>query len=103
MFSSFKKNIKFLGLNEQAQKFALGSFDLKFYRLTKINGKFGELHHINMAGTLASTPDFKQVEEYESDWDDSDNDVDIELEELVIGEPMMTSKVRKTSQGLDEV
>ena len=43
------------------------------------------------------------MEEYESDWDDSDNDVDIELEELVICEPMMTSKVRKTSQGLDKV
>ena len=27
------------GLNEQAQKFGLGSFDLKFYRLTKISGK----------------------------------------------------------------
>ena len=40
LFSSFKKNIiEFLGLNEQAQKFGLGSFDLKFYRLTKINGK----------------------------------------------------------------
>ena len=35
-----KKNIsEFLGLNEQAQRFGLGSFDLKFYRLTKINGK----------------------------------------------------------------
>ena len=40
LFSSFQKNIiEFLGLNEQAQKFGLGSFDLKFYRLTKINGK----------------------------------------------------------------
>ena len=40
LFSSFRKNIiEFLGLNEQAQKFGLGSFDLKFYRLTKINGK----------------------------------------------------------------
>ena len=38
-FRRSKKNIKFLGLNEQAQKFALGSFDLKVYRLTKINGK----------------------------------------------------------------
>ena len=39
-FSSFQKNImEFLGLNEQAQKFGLGSFDLKFYHLTKINGK----------------------------------------------------------------
>ena len=28
-----------LGLKEQAQKLGLGSFDLKFYRLTKINGK----------------------------------------------------------------
>ena len=40
LFSSFQKNIiEFLGLNEQAQKFGLGSFDLKFYHLTKINGK----------------------------------------------------------------
>ena len=39
-FRRSKKNIiEFLGLNEQAQKFGLGSFDLKFYRLTKINGK----------------------------------------------------------------
>ena len=35
LFSSFQ----FLGLNEQAQVFGLGSFDLKFYRLTKINRK----------------------------------------------------------------
>ena len=27
------------GLNEQAQKFGFGSFGLKFYCLTKINGK----------------------------------------------------------------
>ena len=40
LFSSFQKNIiEFLGLNEQAQKFGLESFDLKFYYLTKINGK----------------------------------------------------------------
>ena len=40
LFSSFQKNvIEFLGLNEQAQKFGLGSFDQKFHRLTKINGK----------------------------------------------------------------
>ena len=40
LFSSFQKNIiEFLGLNEQAQKFGLGSFDLKFYRLKNINGK----------------------------------------------------------------
>ena len=40
LFSSFQKNIiGFLGLNEQAQKFGLGSFDLKFYRLKNINGK----------------------------------------------------------------
>ena len=40
LFSSFQKNIiEFLGLNEQAQKFGLRSFDLKFYRLMKINGK----------------------------------------------------------------
>ena len=40
LFSSFQKNIiEFLGLNVQAHKFGLGSFDLTFYRLTKINGK----------------------------------------------------------------
>ena len=40
LFSSFQKDIiEFLGLNEQAQKFGLASFDLKFYRLTKINCK----------------------------------------------------------------
>ena len=40
LFSSFQNNfIEFPGLNEQAQKFGLGSFDLKFYRLTKISGK----------------------------------------------------------------
>ena len=42
LFSSFQKNIiEFLGLNEQTQKFGLGSFDLIFYTLTKImiNGK----------------------------------------------------------------
>ena len=40
LFSSFQKHIiEFLGLNEQAQKFGLGTFDLTFYRLTKINGK----------------------------------------------------------------
>ena len=39
-FSAFRKNvIDFLGLNEQAKKFSLGSFDLKFYRHAKIRGK----------------------------------------------------------------
>ena len=47
LFSSFQKNIiEFLGLNEQAQKFVLGSFDLKLYRLTRINGK-GENYAIS--------------------------------------------------------
>ena len=46
--------------------------------------------------TLASTADFNQVEEYESDSDDSDNDlVDIESTELVIGKPIMTRFVRQ--------
>ena len=40
--------------------------------------------------TLASTADFNQVEEYESDSDDIDHDADIESEELVIGKPIMT-------------
>ena len=35
--------------------------------------------------TLASTADFNQVEEYESDLGDSDNDVDSESEEVVSG------------------
>ena len=38
--STFKKNvIDFLGLNEQATKFGLRSFDLKLYHLAKISGK----------------------------------------------------------------
>ena len=45
--------------------------------------------------TLASTADFNQVEEYESDSDDSDNDVVIESDELVIGKPIMTRSVRQ--------
>ena len=46
LFSSFQKNIsEFLGLNEQAQKFGSGSFDLKFYRLTKINGRMTPYQH----------------------------------------------------------
>ena len=36
-----------------------------------------------------------QVEEYESDSDDIDNDVDIESEELVIGKPIMTRSGRQ--------
>jgi len=54
LFSSFQKNIiELLRLNEQAQKFGLGSFDLKFYPLTKINvsadNYAAELRHINTA------------------------------------------------------
>ena len=45
--------------------------------------------------TLASTADFNQVEEYESDSDDRDNDVDIESEVLVIGKPIMTRSGRQ--------
>ena len=44
---------------------------------------------------LASIADFNQVEEYESDSDGSDNDVDIESEELVIGKPIMTRPGRQ--------
>ena len=41
--SAFKRNlIDFLGLNNQAKKFALGSFDLKLYRLVKFSGKTGK-------------------------------------------------------------
>ncbi|KAL9958420.1 hypothetical protein ACROYT_G035430 [Oculina patagonica] len=40
LFSSFNKHvIEFLGLNEQAKKYGLGSFDLKLYRLARINDK----------------------------------------------------------------
>ena len=43
-FSAFRKNvIDFLGLNEQAKKFSLGSFDLKFYRLAKITENYSIL------------------------------------------------------------
>ena len=42
-----------------------------------------------------STADFNHVEEYESNSDDSDNEVDIESEELVIGNPRMTRSGRK--------
>ena len=52
--------------------------------------------------TLASTADFNQLEGYEGDSDDSNNDVDIVSEELVIGKPI-TDKVWKKSQGLDRV
>ena len=45
--------------------------------------------------TLASTADFNQVEEYESDSGDSDNDVDFESEELVIDKPKMTRSGRQ--------
>ena len=45
--------------------------------------------------TLASTADFNQVEEYESDSGDSDNGVDIESEELVIGKPIKTRSGRQ--------
>ena len=45
--------------------------------------------------TLASTVDFNQVEEYESDSVDSDNDVDIESEELVIRKLIMTKSRRQ--------
>ena len=45
--------------------------------------------------TLASTADYNQVEEYESDSDDCDNDVDIDSEELVIGKPVMTRSGRQ--------
>ena len=38
--STFKKNVTdFLGLNEQATRLGLRSFDLKLYRLAKISGK----------------------------------------------------------------
>ena len=45
--------------------------------------------------TLASTANFNQGEEYESDWDNGDNDVDIESEELVIGNLIMTKTRRQ--------
>ena len=45
--------------------------------------------------TLASTANFNRGEEYESDWDNGDNDVDIESEELVIGNLIMTKTRRQ--------
>jgi len=43
LLSSFRKNvIEFLGINEQAQKFGLGSYELKLWRLVKSNGKTAE-------------------------------------------------------------
>ena len=55
LFSSFQKNIiEFLGLNEKDQKFGLGSFHLKFYRLTKIcenQWQSENLRHINTKAT----------------------------------------------------
>ncbi|KAL9955522.1 hypothetical protein ACROYT_G036858 [Oculina patagonica] len=38
---------------------------------------------------------YRPVEEYESDSDDSDNEVDIESEELLIGKPIMTRSGRQ--------
>ena len=46
---------------------------------------------------LASTADFNKVEEYEGDSDDSDNDVDMESEELVIGNLIMTKSRREVN------
>ena len=48
--------------------------------------------------TLASNADFSQLEEYgqyETDSDESDNDVDIESEQVVIGKPIMTRSRRQ--------
>ena len=45
--------------------------------------------------TLASTADFNQVEKYETDSDHSDNDDDIESEELVIDKVIMTRSGRQ--------
>ncbi|XP_068684635.1 uncharacterized protein [Montipora foliosa] len=43
LLSSCRKNvIEFLGINEQAQKFGLGSYELKLWRLVKSNGKTAE-------------------------------------------------------------
>ena len=43
LLSTFRKNvIEFLGINEQAQKFGLGSYELKLWRLVKSNGKTAE-------------------------------------------------------------
>ena len=43
LLSSFRKNvIEFLGINEQAQKFGLGYYELKLWRLVKSNGKTAE-------------------------------------------------------------
>ena len=47
--------------------------------------------------TLASTADFNQVEEYESDSGDSDNDADSEPEELAIVKPIITRSGRQVN------
>ena len=46
---------------------------------------------------LASAADFNQVEEYGSDSDDSvsDSDIDVDSEELIISNPIMTRSVRQ--------
>ena len=49
--------------------------------------------------TVPLTNPFKQVEEYKCDSDASDNDVDIESEELVTGKPIMTTSGRQVKSG----
>ena len=45
LFLSFRRNvIDFLGLNDKARKFGLGSFDLKLYCLAKFCGKMENLN-----------------------------------------------------------
>ena len=49
--------------------------------------------------TLGSTADFNQVKKYETDSDNSNNDVDIESEELVIGKAIVTRSGRQVKFG----
>ena len=67
------------------------------WNFTAWRKSMAELRHINTAATLSSTADFNQVEEYKSDLDGSDNDVDIESEELVIGKLIMTKSRREVN------
>ena len=48
---------------------------------------------------LASASDFNQVEEYESDSEDSDVDTDCDSEDLVISKPVITRPEGKSRCG----
>ena len=96
LFSSFqKKHFRVSWAQWASSKVRLGVIWPEIFPPDENQWQSGELRHINKAATLASTADFNQVEEYESDSDDSDNDADIQSEELVIGKPIMTRSGRQ--------